>query len=87
MVHGYAGSHAQHIIIRHTYCFSIAILRNNEKTGMPTNVAVFPKAVTEEAQVENNSFGNFASSGSLGQAFAPFDDRQDGLEQCLQAAL
>lgn len=45
---------------------------NHPISGMPRNVALFPRAVDPQAQVENNSFGRFASSGSLGSAFAPF---------------
>ena len=44
----------------------------NERTGMPTNVAVFPRAVEAASQVETNAFGKFASGGVIGPAFAPF---------------
>lgn len=44
----------------------------HDSTGIPTNIAVFPRAVDPDTQVENNSFGTFASGGSIGPAFAPF---------------
>ena len=42
------------------------------QTAMPTNVALFPRAVDPEAGPAITSFGNFESSGELGGAFAPF---------------
>ncbi len=41
-------------------------------TAMPTNVALFPRAVKAEAGPAINSFGNFEATGPLGSAFAPF---------------
>jgi hypothetical protein len=41
-------------------------------TGMPTNAALFPRAVVPESQAAVTNFGNFVSSGSLGDAYAPF---------------
>jgi hypothetical protein len=41
-------------------------------TGMPTNIALFPRAIEESAQPANNTFGAFASTGTLGSAYAPF---------------
>ena len=41
-------------------------------TGMPTNVAVFPRAVEPKSQVETSAFGTFASGGDIGPGFAPF---------------
>ncbi len=41
-------------------------------TAIPTNVALFPRAVEAEAGPAINSFGNFESTGPLGNAFAPF---------------
>ncbi len=45
---------------------------NNPKTGMPTNAALFPRAVDASTQPANFGFGKFDSSGALGSAFAPF---------------
>ncbi len=41
-------------------------------TGMPTNSAIFPNAVHSESTGPSSRFGNFASTGALGPAFAPF---------------
>ena len=45
---------------------------NHPVTGLPRNVALFPRAVEASAQAEENSFGKFTSSGGLGSSFAPF---------------
>ncbi len=45
---------------------------NHPRTGMPSNVAVFPRAVDEMTQARNEGFGKFSAVGTLGQAFAPF---------------
>ena len=42
------------------------------ETGMPRNVALYPKAVDDSAMEAFTKFGDFASSGSLGAAYAPF---------------
>lgn len=42
------------------------------RSAMPTNVALFPRAVDAEAGPAINSFGNFEATGPLGNAFAPF---------------
>jgi hypothetical protein len=44
----------------------------NPQTGMPTNAALFPKAVDPDAQAANENFGKFGATGSLGVAYAPF---------------
>ena len=41
-------------------------------TGMPTNVALFPRAVDPAAQAANMNFGKFTSPGTLGSVYAPF---------------
>jgi len=41
-------------------------------TTMPTNVALFPRAVSADAGPAISKFGNFVSSGELGAAYAPF---------------
>jgi len=51
---------------------------NHPVTGIPTNVAVFPRAVTPDAQAANHSFGNFLSPGRFGAAFAPFEPGGNG---------
>lgn len=42
------------------------------ETGMPRNIALYPKAVDGTAMEAFTKFGDFASSGPLGAAYAPF---------------
>jgi hypothetical protein len=51
---------------------------NHPVTGMPTNAALFPRAVDPSTQQESRSFGRFDSTGSLGTAYAPFSPGGDG---------
>ena len=51
---------------------------NRNDTGMPTNVALFPRAVVPESQERNKNFGKFVSTGLLGQSYAPFVPGGDG---------
>lgn len=58
------------------------------QTAMPTNVALFPRAVEPEAGPAIDSFGNFESSGEFGSAFAPFvPGAGAGLQQDMQLNL
>jgi hypothetical protein len=45
---------------------------NHPVTGLPTNVALFPRAVDPGAQPEVTQFGRFDATGGLGAATAPF---------------
>jgi Protein of unknown function (DUF1501) len=45
---------------------------NHPVTGLPRNVALFPRAVAPEAQPANMTFGKFGATGPLGSAYAPF---------------
>ena len=45
---------------------------NVPSTGMPRNVALFPRAVDEAAQERVKQFGNFLAHGTVGSACAPF---------------
>jgi Protein of unknown function (DUF1501) len=45
---------------------------NRPETGMPTNAALFPRAVDPSTQAPNLNFGNFAATGPLSAACAPF---------------
>ena len=45
---------------------------NRSDTGMPTNVALYPRAVDPKAQPANMNFGKFGSPGGFGTAFSPF---------------
>src|SRR5262249_9122393 len=46
---------------------------NNPVTGMPSNVALFPRAVDPSTQPANMNFGKFSDAGPFGSACAPFD--------------
>jgi hypothetical protein len=64
---------------------------NQGGSGLPTNVALFPRAVDESTQAEENSFGRFTSTGSFGSGFAPFvpgagGDVQSNMELRLERA-
>jgi hypothetical protein len=45
---------------------------NRSDSGLPTNVALFPKSIVETAQPAVTNFGDFTSAGTLGNAFRPF---------------
>ncbi|MBW3597732.1 MAG: DUF1501 domain-containing protein, partial [Planctomycetes bacterium] len=45
---------------------------NHPVTGMPTNAALFPRAVDPERKPANLNFGNFSATGELGAGYAPF---------------
>jgi Protein of unknown function (DUF1501) len=45
---------------------------NRPGTGMPTNVALYPRAVDESTMPAIKQFGEFESAGALGAAYAPF---------------
>jgi len=51
------------------------------RSGMPTNIAIFPQAVDDSTQPANNAFGSFASAGNLGSAYAPFVLGSGALQQ------
>ncbi len=52
--------------------FSRVAGTNHPKTGMPTNVALFPRAVWPEAKAAEEGFGKFGATGTIGSAYAPF---------------
>jgi len=45
---------------------------NEPATGMPRNVALFPRAVDASAQERVKNFGNFLAHGTVGSGCAPF---------------
>lgn len=47
--------------------------RNHPDSGMPTNVLLLPRSVDTTTQPGTQSFGRFASTGMLGNGYAPFD--------------
>ena len=54
---------------------------NHPVTGMPSNIALFPRAVDPATQPGTMQFGKFASTGSLGSAYAPFEPGGEGTFQ------
>ncbi|MEC9091442.1 MAG: DUF1501 domain-containing protein, partial [Planctomycetota bacterium] len=45
---------------------------NNPQTGIPKNVALFPRSVDPQRQKRTSQFGKFEATGTLGKAYAPF---------------
>ena len=45
---------------------------NHPTTGLPNNVALFPRAVDPERMERIKNFGRFDSTGDVGAAYAPF---------------
>ncbi len=61
---------------------------NRPDNGLPTNAALFPRAVEPEAMPFIKNFGNFLSTGELGSAFAPFVPGGGGeLQQAMKLTL
>jgi hypothetical protein len=68
--------------------YSRVVGTNHPQTGMPTNAALFPRAVDPEREPAQKAFGNFESTGGLGSAFAPFVPGAGGdLQQDMQLAI
>ena len=51
---------------------------SHPKTGMPRNIALYPRAVEPEAMPAIMSLGKFNSTGPLGHAYEPFAPSGDG---------
>ena len=61
---------------------------NNPRNGMPTNVALFPRAVDSSTMPAVTQFGKFDSTGTLGSALAPFVPGAGGdLQQNMKLSL
>jgi hypothetical protein len=45
---------------------------NSPRTGLPTNVALFPRAVDPTTMERISNFGRFESTGTLGAGYGPF---------------
>lgn len=58
--------------------YSRAAGTTDEASGMPINAALFPRAVDKEAQQRIMNFGDFADTGELGSAYAPFIPSGEG---------
>lgn len=52
--------------------YSRVVGTNNPKTGLPTNVALYPRAVDESTMEAFLNFGNFGSAGPLGSSYSAF---------------
>lgn len=46
--------------------------QNRPESGMPTNVALYPRAVDETTMPAIKKFGDFEATGALGAGYAPF---------------
>ena len=46
---------------------------NDPVSGLPRNIALYPKAVNPEAMNMIKTFGDFASAGPLGAAYSPYE--------------
>ena len=49
---------------------------NHPRTGLPTNVVLFPRAVDPTTRPGTTAFGRFEATGPLSTAYAPFDPGQ-----------
>jgi hypothetical protein len=54
---------------------------NHPQSCLPTNVLLLPRAVDPSTGPGTTNFGRFTSTGSLGNAFAPFDPSAGGQAQ------
>lgn len=54
---------------------------NNPQNGIPSHVALFPRAIDPERQAANMNFGRFDSTGTLGSGCAPFVPGGNGPQQ------
>lgn len=61
--------------------FSRVVGTNDPRSGMPLNGLLLPQSVDSSTGPGSKSFGNFASTGSLGSAFAPFVPGGEGTLQ------
>ena len=52
--------------------------RNHPVTGIPSNIALFPRAVDPSTGPAITSFGRFTDAGFLGNGLAPFDPSAGG---------
>ncbi|HZZ72598.1 MAG TPA: DUF1501 domain-containing protein [Pirellulales bacterium] len=61
---------------------------NRPASGMPTNAAIFPRAVDPTTGAAQEGFGKFGATGSLGSAYAPFTPGGGGdLQKDMQLTL
>lgn len=65
--------------------YSRVVGQNRRDNGLPTNVALYPRAVDSSTMPAIKQFGDFESTGSLGASSAPFvpsagSDMQESME-------
>jgi len=61
---------------------------NHPRTGLPTNVVLFPRSVDPTTQPGTSAFGRFHATGPLSSAYAPFDPSQgEGAAEGLKLSL
>ena len=60
---------------------------NHPATGIPTNVALFPRAVDPTTGEAISAFGRFTATGPLSSADAPFDPSQNGPDSGLKLVI
>lgn len=81
---GDAAHNLKPIVSRHSLDANLGSLYSrvsgitDDKSGMPTNAILYPRAVDEQAQPGTKAFGNFSATGELGHAYAPFVPSGDG---------
>jgi Protein of unknown function (DUF1501) len=51
---------------------------NHPRTGIPTNVVLYPQAVDATTRPTTMNFGKFGATGPFGNAYAPFDPSSGG---------
>lgn len=81
---GDAAHNLKPIVSRHSLDANLGSLYSrvsgitDERSGMPTNAILFPRAVDKDAQPGTKAFGSFSDTGKLGSAYAPFVPSGDG---------
>lgn len=64
------------------------LVGTTKPNGMPTNVALFPRAIEPKSKPRVTQFGKFDSTGKLGSAYAPFIPGAGGdLQENMKLAL
>ncbi len=82
------------IVSRHTFGANLGSLyarvagQNRPKSGMPTNIALYPRAVDAMTMEAFKEFGDFEATGTLGSGVAPFAPSGGGeLQEAMKLSL
>jgi hypothetical protein len=67
--------------------YARAVGPNHPRTGMPTNAALFPRAVDPTTRPSTMNFGKFGATGALGSAYTPFEPGGGDLWNDMQLSL